>query len=113
MALLVREIAAGSVFHSPRVSREEPPHVRDAVAGLTARELEILQLMAAGATNSGIARQLWVTEQTVKFHLSNTYRKLGVANRTEASHFAHVHGLLDQPRSPSVGTELVPAPVAA
>ena len=35
-----------------------------------------------------------MTEQTVKFHLSNTYRKLGVANRTEASHFAHTHGLL-------------------
>jgi DNA-binding NarL/FixJ family response regulator len=33
----------------------------------------------------------------VKFHLSNTYRKLGVANRTEASYYAHVHGLLDAP----------------
>jgi DNA-binding CsgD family transcriptional regulator len=38
---------------------------------------------------------LWVTEQTVKFHLSNIYRKLGVSNRTEASHYAHVHGLLN------------------
>ena len=36
-----------------------------------------------------------MTEQTVKFHLSNIYRKLGVANRTEASHFAHVHRLLE------------------
>ena len=45
-------------------------------------------------TNSQIARQLWVTEQTVKFHLSNTYRKLGVANRTEASRYAHVHDLV-------------------
>jgi DNA-binding NarL/FixJ family response regulator len=51
--------------------------------------------MAAGATNSSVARQLWVTEQTVKFHLSNIYRKLGVANRTEASHYAYTHGLLD------------------
>ena len=49
----------------------------------------------AGAANSHIARQLWVTEQTVKFHLSNIYRKLGVANRTEASHYAHVHRLLE------------------
>jgi DNA-binding CsgD family transcriptional regulator len=63
--------------------------------GLTARELEILGLVAEGASNSSIARQLWVTEQTVKFHLSNVYRKLGVANRTEASHHAHVNGLLD------------------
>ena len=37
-----------------------------------------------------------MTEQTVKFHLSNVYRKLGVANRTEASHYAHVHGLVDR-----------------
>jgi ATP/maltotriose-dependent transcriptional regulator MalT len=38
---------------------------------------------------------LWVTEQTVKFHLSNIYRKLEVANRTEASRWAQLHGLLD------------------
>jgi DNA-binding CsgD family transcriptional regulator len=37
---------------------------------------------------------LWVTEQTVKFHLSNIYRKLDVSNRTEASRWAQVHGLL-------------------
>ena len=39
-----------------------------------------------------------MTEQTVKFHLSNVYRKLGVANRTEASHYAHVHGLIEPTR---------------
>jgi DNA-binding CsgD family transcriptional regulator len=41
---------------------------------------------------------LWVTEQTVKFHLSNIYRKLDVANRTEASRWAHRHGLVGQQR---------------
>jgi DNA-binding NarL/FixJ family response regulator len=61
---------------------------------LTRRELEILQLVAEGLSNGKIARQLWVTEQTVKFHLSNIYRKLGVANRTEASRWAHREGLL-------------------
>jgi DNA-binding CsgD family transcriptional regulator len=40
---------------------------------------------------------LWVTEQTVKFHLSNIYRKLGVSNRTEASRWAQLHGLLAGP----------------
>ena len=64
---------------------------------LTCRELEILQLVAAGATNGDVARKLWVTEQTIKFHLRNIYRKLDVANRTEASHFAHVNGLVDGP----------------
>jgi DNA-binding NarL/FixJ family response regulator len=62
--------------------------------GLTRRELEILTLVAEGHSNAQLARMLWVTEQTVKFHLSNIYRKLNVSNRTEASRWAQVHGLL-------------------
>jgi DNA-binding NarL/FixJ family response regulator len=61
---------------------------------LTRRELEILRLVAEGHSNAQLARMLWVTEQTVKFHLSNIYRKLDVANRTEASRWAQVHDLL-------------------
>jgi DNA-binding NarL/FixJ family response regulator len=61
---------------------------------LTKRELEILRLVAEGHSNLQLARMLWVTEQTVKFHLSNIYRKLEVANRTEASRWAQTHGLL-------------------
>jgi DNA-binding NarL/FixJ family response regulator len=61
---------------------------------LTKREMEILRLVAEGHSNSQLARMLWVTEQTVKFHLSNIYRKLNVANRTEASRWAQLHGLL-------------------
>jgi len=64
---------------------------------LTRREMEILQLVAEGHSNAELARMLWVTEQTVKFHLSNVYRKLGVANRTEASRWAQLQGLLNQP----------------
>jgi DNA-binding NarL/FixJ family response regulator len=63
-------------------------------ATLTKRELEILSLVAEGHSNGVLARMLWVTEQTVKFHLSNIYRKLGVANRTEASRWAHKHELV-------------------
>jgi DNA-binding NarL/FixJ family response regulator len=66
---------------------------------LTRRELEILQLMAEGLSNAELARRLWVTEQTVKFHLSNVYRKLDVSNRTEASRWAQLNGLL--PARPS------------
>jgi DNA-binding NarL/FixJ family response regulator len=65
---------------------------------LTRRELEILQLVAEGHSNSQLAKTLWVTEQTVKFHLSNIYRKLDVANRTEASRWAQLHGLLPERR---------------
>ena len=71
--------------------RPEPPDERH---GLTRRELEILRLVAEGHSNGELARMLWVTEQTVKFHLSNIYRKLKVANRTEASRWAQLHGLL-------------------
>ena len=94
LGVLLREIAAGSVYHA----FEPTPAVQERrVEGLTTREEEVLRLVAAGLPNVRIARELWVTEQTVKFHLSNVYRKLGVANRTEASHYAHVHGLVGTP----------------
>jgi DNA-binding CsgD family transcriptional regulator len=50
--------------------------------------------VAEGHSNAQLARMLWVTEQTVKFHLSNIYRKLEVSNRTEASRWAQLNGLL-------------------
>lgn len=61
---------------------------------LTRREREILQLVAEGHSNAKLAKMLWVTEQTVKFHLSNVYRKLDVSNRTEAARWAQLNGLL-------------------
>jgi DNA-binding NarL/FixJ family response regulator len=61
---------------------------------LTRREIEVLKLVAEGHSNGDLARLLWVTEDTVKFHLSNIYQKLDVANRTEASRWAHLHGVL-------------------
>jgi DNA-binding NarL/FixJ family response regulator len=67
---------------------------RERPGGLTRRELEILKLVAEGHSNAALARMLWVTEQTVKFHLSNVYRKLDVANRTEASRWAQRNGVL-------------------
>src|SRR3954452_5565040 len=91
LGTLLREIVAGRVVHRPRRAK---PAAALADCPLTTRELEILRLAAPGLTNSRIARELWVTEQTVKFHLSNTYRKLGVANRTEASRYAHMNDLV-------------------
>jgi DNA-binding NarL/FixJ family response regulator len=73
----------------------------DESAGLTKRETEILRLTAEGYSNSQLARMLWVTEQTVKFHLSNIYRKLDVANRTEASRWAQLNGLLPATPQPA------------
>ena len=103
---LLREIVRGTVFHcfadpTVRAGRVvgEPDPTHKAL-GLTQRELELLGLVASGATNSLLARQLFVTEQTVKFHLSNIYRKLGVANRTQASRFAYAHGLVPATSTP-------------
>jgi DNA-binding NarL/FixJ family response regulator len=104
VGMLVREVVAGNVFHSFAGAPVE--ETTAAVEALTARELEILQLVAAGMPNGRIAAQLWVAEQTVKFHLSNIYRKLGLANRTEASHYAHLNGLLRPAAAPAE-----PAPV--
>jgi DNA-binding CsgD family transcriptional regulator len=61
---------------------------------LTAREREILGLMAAGMTNPQIAGQLMIATGTVKTHTLNIYRKLEVANRTQAVVCAHQLGLL-------------------
>ena len=97
LAVLVRAISSGVVYHSfapPPPSEDRPA---PAPAGLTRRELEVLRQVAEGAANSQIAARLCITEQTVKFHLSNVYRKLGVANRTQASRHAHVHRLLHPP----------------
>jgi DNA-binding NarL/FixJ family response regulator len=52
---------------------------------LTQRELEIVSLAARGFTNAQIAQRLWVTRWTVKYHLANAYKKLGVTNRTQAA----------------------------
>lgn len=89
LGTMLREVVRGNVVH-----RFERPSAAVADRRLTLREKEVLALVAEGATNGQIARMLWVTEQTVKFHLSNTYRKLGVANRTAASHYAHVNNLV-------------------
>ena len=62
--------------------------------GLTDRELEILRALGEGRSNKEIAKALWLAEQTVKFHLTNIYRKLNVSSRTEAVHWAYSHGLL-------------------
>jgi DNA-binding NarL/FixJ family response regulator len=97
LASAVRQAFSHSVYLADRRAAEptaaEKRKVDDS-PGLTRRELEILRLVAEGHSNAQLARMLWVTEQTVKFHLSNIYRKLDVANRTEASRWAQRNGLL-------------------
>ena len=93
LGTLLREVVHGNVVHAPRPRPVEAipmPH------RLTARELEVLRLVAEGRTNGRVAEALNVSEQTVKFHLCNIYRKLGVGNRTEATRHAHLYALVGQ-----------------
>jgi len=62
--------------------------------GLTARELQVLRLVAAGESNRAIASALVISEHTVARHLQNIFRKLDVSSRTAASAFAYEHGLI-------------------
>ena len=101
LASAVRQAFALSMYLAPFGSHENriPDHdgISADCAQLTKREREILQLAAEGYSNAQLAVMLWVTEQTVKFHLSNVYRKLDVANRTEAARWAQLHGLVTTP----------------
>src|SRR3954451_5739607 len=65
-------------------------------ATLTKRELEILRLVGDGSSNREIARALWLSDQTVKFHLGHAYRKLGVRDRRAAVERVRQLGLLDE-----------------
>jgi NarL family two-component system response regulator LiaR len=101
VAATIRQTFAHSVFiaktHANGPAKpviKEPAPADDASSELTRREREILALVSEGHSNRELAKMLWVTEQTVKFHLSNIYRKLDVSNRTEASMWAHKHALL-------------------
>jgi DNA-binding NarL/FixJ family response regulator len=92
----IRQAVEGTVFHAIGVPESSDAAIGKA-SGLTERELGILKAVARGLSNSAIGKELWVTEQTVKFHLTNIYRKLDLANRTEAARYAYEHGLVDSP----------------
>jgi DNA-binding NarL/FixJ family response regulator len=76
------------------------PVSRDRRDELTAREAEVLGLVATGLTNAEIARSLSVSEATVKTHLNHAYTKAGLQNRAEAVRYAQRHGL-----GPAEGTQ--------
>jgi DNA-binding NarL/FixJ family response regulator len=96
-ALLELE-AAGRVFNelgaAPDAARAEGLAVGRPAGTLTRRELEVLGLVATGATNRTIASQLVISEKTVARHLSNIFVKLGVASRAAATAYAYEHDLV-------------------
>ena len=90
----LRQAMEGTVFSAIGLPERDTP---GRAAGLTERETAILAALARGLSNDAIGKELWVAEQTVKFHLTNIYRKLGVSNRTEAARLAYQHGLVESP----------------
>lgn len=72
------------------------PRRREGVAGLTAREIEVLTLVARGLSNKEIARRLFISPKTVGNHVEHIYTKIGATNRATASLFAVQHGLLPE-----------------
>jgi DNA-binding NarL/FixJ family response regulator len=91
----LRQALEGTVFTTVGII-EDPGERAARDAGLTERELVIVRAVARGLSNEAIAKELWVAEQTVKFHLTNIYRKLEVSNRTEAARYAFEQGLIGQ-----------------
>jgi DNA-binding NarL/FixJ family response regulator len=92
----LRQVASGTVYAG--IAREPIHHVPGEGAGITEREVAILAALVRGLSNDEIAKEFWIAHGTVKFHLTNIYRKLGVKSRTEAVHRAYQLGLVDAPR---------------
>jgi DNA-binding NarL/FixJ family response regulator len=96
----IRTVAAGDVVLPPAVARTLVAATRRSPASepsLTAREREVIGLVAAGHTNQQIATRLGVSERTARTHVSNILAKLGLSSRTQAALWAERHGLTGSP----------------
>ena len=106
IAAAVRIVAGGDALLAPAITRAvieeftrrppagpaEPPA---AVADLTPREREVLDLLARGLSNPQICQQLVISEATVKTHVNHVFAKIGARDRAQAVHYAYPHGLAD------------------
>ena len=88
-----RRPAVRSSTPRPAPRRARPIATSRRLPSLTDRERSILSAVASGMTTAAISRDLWISEHTIKFHLTNIYRKLGVANRAGAVRYALEHGI--------------------
>lgn len=95
LAATLRQVAEGTVFSHNVGAPEDRREAAARGVGLTRREAEILTALGTGKANKQIAFDLGVTEQAVKYHLTNVYRKLGAQNRVEALRLAAERGLLE------------------
>jgi DNA-binding NarL/FixJ family response regulator len=95
---VLRSALSGQAFAVWGMEEPQAPAATGAaIAGapaLSEREAVVLEAVARGLSNREIGRQLWISEQTVKFHLRNIYRKLGISSRTEAARYAYRTGVV-------------------
>ena len=94
----VRSVVGGQTVLAPAIAAKLVDRMRQAAAPerprLSARELEVLRLVGSGSSNPTIAKQLFISEATVKTHLIHVFEKLGVSDRTRAVTLALELGLL-------------------
>ncbi|MFL6201179.1 MAG: response regulator [Thermoanaerobaculia bacterium] len=88
----IRTVSAGGALIPPVIASKLLRQVRE--DALTAREKEVLELVSAGLANGEIAGRLFISERTVKFHVSSILAKLGAKNRTQAVRVARERGLV-------------------
>lgn len=102
----IRAVSAGEAFLSPAVTRHvldrlptapAPSVATEKLTALSDRERDVVTLLAEGLSNAEIGGRLWVTEATVKTHVSRILTKLGCDNRVQVALMAHQAGLIDQP----------------
>ncbi|HLW59840.1 MAG TPA: response regulator transcription factor [bacterium] len=96
IALAIRSVAEGGSYLTPRVASWVVARLNDPrrPGALSGRERQVLRLVAQGMSNKQIARQLSITERTVKFHMTSIFNKLGAENRAQAIALAAQRGLL-------------------
>jgi two-component system, NarL family, response regulator len=92
----LRQAVQGTVVHQTFGAAEDDEDLARS-AGLSEKEITILSALSEGLSNKEMAQRFWLAEQTVKFHLTNIYRKLQVGSRTEAVRAAYERGLIVNP----------------
>ena len=90
----VAEALAVAAMQESGVAAHTGPSAANVPGGLSAREVEVLRLLAAGRSNPEIAAALVISRHTVERHVNHILAKTGAANRVEAAAFAHRHGLV-------------------